>query len=328
MVDHLVDKLTQKALSRRGFLASAGAVTAATMVGCGNDTTFTPPQPVTPTPAVTITDVDVLNFALNLEYLEANFYLLGATGAGLSSADSLNGGAITVRSNPKVTFSNSLYAQFAAEQAQQEIQHVRTIQATIKSLGGTPVSAPAFDYLNSFNAIAKAGGISGGTFDPFANEQSFLVGSLTFEDVGVTAYTGAANLITSKAVLSAAAGIQAAEAYHAGALRTFISGYAAATGMYTYLNMFQMIQSVRATLGGGNETTLTTGTVSTQYATPVPPVFSGPSTIVAADSTNALGYARTTDQVLHIVYGAAGTGLASGGFFPAGLNGTVKTTTA
>ncbi len=332
MVDQLVDKLAQKALSRRGFLAGAGVVTAASMVGCGNDTTFTPTQVTTPTPAVTIADSDVLNFALNLEYLEATFYLYAATGTGLSAADSLSGGAVTIKTGAAVPFVTPLYKQIAAELAQTELQHVRALQAAIKLIGGTPVAAPALDLQNSFNAVAKLAGISGGTFDPFLNELNFIVGSLVFEDVGVTAYTGAANLFSATAatngILSAAAGIQAAEAYHAGALRTLLAGAASAGGAgsaaLTALNNFNLITTVRASVGGGNETPVATGTT-----TGIPAQYVSPSTIVAADSTNALGYARTTDQVLHIVYGTGGAaGVSSGGFFPSGTNGLVKTTTA
>ena len=327
MVDQLTDKLAQKALSRRGFLASAGAVTAATMVGCGNNTTFTPIQVTTPTPAVTVADSDVLNFALNLEYLEAQFYLLASTGTGLSTADSLGGFSTAYKpGGVAVPFVTPLFKQIAAELAQTELQHVRALQAAIKSIGGTPISAPPLDLVNSFNAVAVAAGMK--SFDPFASELAFIVGALVFEDVGVTAYTGAANLFSATAatngILSAAAGIQAAEAYHAGSLRTLLAGNASATGVYSALNAFNAIVGVRATLGGGNETTVATGTT-----TSVPPTFTGPSTIVAADSTNSLGYARTTDQVLHIVYGTGGgAGVSAGGFFPNGLNGLVKTTAA
>jgi len=68
----------------------------------------------------------------------------------------------------------------------------------------------------------------------------------------------------------------------------------------TYVTYAQQISKLRATLGGGNETTLT---ALPPYAIPfVPTAYMPASTIVAADTTNSIAFARTTDQVLHIVY--------------------------
>lgn len=291
------NELLSSAVTRRNFLVGAGSAAALTAVGCGHhDTTSLPTTPPT-TPD--ITDTDILNFALNLEYLEASYYLYAATGSGLSAAD-MGSNAGTVTGGAQVPFATKIQQEYAYEIAQDELNHVRFLRS---ALGTTAVSMPAIDLQSSFNTAAAAAGI-GSTFNPFASYETFLLGAFIFEDVGVTAYTGAAPLLTNKNFLDAAAGIQAVEAYHAGEIRTLVH----AAGQ-TYVDIANKISALRATLGGGNETTLT-GT-----------------SIVAADPTNAIAYSRTTDQVLQIVYGMVGGNVASGLFFPLGLNGTIKSTT-
>ncbi|WP_433966077.1 ferritin-like domain-containing protein [Tunturiibacter gelidiferens] len=303
-----LNDLIDKALSRRQFLAGGTTAAAALVVGCNNSTTTPSPTPTpTPTP-LDIPDNDILNFALNLEYLEAEFYLYAATGSGLSTADALTGAGTTkVPANiAAVPWTTPAQAQFAAELAQTELDHVRYLQAVIGKNSGTPVPRPTID-LTAFGPLGVAAGITT-PFNPFADPNSFLVGAFTFEDVGVTAYGGAAPLLASNIILSGAAGLQAAEAYHAAAIRTLIAGGAANSGDATFLNDANKISAVRAMLGGGKETQLSI------------------SSIVAADPTYAIAFGRTTDQVLHIVYGALGAGLSKGGFFPNGLNGTITTT--
>lgn len=286
--------------SRRKFLAgmgcSAGGAAVFTLAsGCGG--TNMSGSTTTPTPT-TITDPDILNFALNLEYLEAEFYLRAATGAGLSDTDA-GSGAGAVTGGTQVVFKTSALQQYALEIASDELAHVRFLRA---ALGAAAVSRPAIDLSNSFNAAAMAAGI-GSSFNPFADENSFLVGAFTFEDVGVTAYHGAAGLISNTTYLSAAAGIMATEAYHAAEIRTLL-----ATIGGNYLTYANQISALRAAAGGGNE------------------VMVSGSSIVAADS-NSIAFDRTTDQVLHIVYLNATAGeIGAGGFFPQGLNGTIKAT--
>ena len=104
-----VDELISKALTRRNFLAGAGTAAALTAVGCGS--TFQPQT--TPTnPTVNLTDADYLNFALNLEYLEASYYLIAATGTGLSAADS-GSGAGTVSGGSQVPFASKIQQEYA-----------------------------------------------------------------------------------------------------------------------------------------------------------------------------------------------------------------------
>ena len=216
------------------------------------------------------------------------------------------------------------------EIAQNELDHVRFLRS---ALGSDAVSRPNLDLMNSFNGAASAAGI-GSSFNPFASYEAFLVGAFVFEDVGVTAYLGAAGLLSSKTYLAAAASIAAVEAYHAAEIRTLLIADSVATATKTatlvtpndtYVGYADKISALRATLGGGNETTLT---ALPPYAIPfVPTAYTPASTIVAASATTSIAYARTTDQVLHIVYATApGAGVKSGGFYPNGMNGNISVT--
>ena len=105
-------------------------------------------------------------------------------------------------------------------------------------------------------------------------------------------------------------------------MRTSITAIAQAAGSSTLIGYANAVSNLRSTLGGGMETPL--------IALPATIAANGnytASAIVAATTQNAIAFARTTDEVLHIVYGAAGgAGLAAGVFFPNGLNGNIKTT--
>ena len=172
-----------------------------------------------------------------------------------------------------------------------------------------------------------------GSFNPFDGFDDFLVGGFIFEDVGVTAYSGAAGLISPAGVtagyLTAAAGILAIEAYHAGYIRTSLTGRAVAAGAgnYPQLEEANMVEDLRAMLTVGNSAAPSTaGSVETLLV--LPTSTSTPSAIVAANPTNAVGFARTVDQVLHIVYGSPTVGVSKGSFFPSGTNSIFATTTA
>lgn len=318
-----IKAVLQNKVSRRKFISGVGAgvgVTAAATLaaGCGNSSTTTAPTPpTTPAPTVqTYTNVDVLNFALNYEYLEAEFYLRAVTGQGLGAAD-IGTGAGAVTGGTQVAFVTPAIQQYAVELAGHEQLHVQFLRKTITAIGGTPVDRPAIDFTNAFNAAASAAGI-GAAFNPFDNENDFALGAFLFIDVGVTAYNGAAPLLVRDAnyaaVLSGAGGIVAVEAYHGGLIRYLINSLGAATP--SILANANLISTLR-----GKASSSVTGTTSGAAETSL-----SSSSLVPADSTNSLAYTRNPSQVLHIVYLDPTAGIvSSGGFYPNGLNGNIKT---
>ncbi len=321
----LLKDLQKKRATRRTFVAGAlAAGTAGVLVGCSNDQPITTPTPITP--AAPIGDADILNFALNLEYLEASYYLYAATGQGIPAA-MLTGtgtqGTVTAVNAGAVPNLTPLQQQILNEIAYDELSHVKFLRAAL-----TTANAVAVPNINisasTFGAAAAAAMVTNGSaFNPYTSFANFLLGAFIFEDVGVTAYSGAAPLLASSANLNYAAGIQAVEAYHAAYVRTALTALGEATP--ALITIANQIATLRGNLGGGFETLLTGGTTNATTG-----VVSYPATgtsIVAADTKNAIAFARSTDQVLHIVYGTAnGAGVTGGLFFPQGLNGRISKT--
>lgn len=233
---------------------------------------FPPNAPVKPTPS----DVDILNFALNLEYLEAEFYTMATTGHnlqqtgmdtnGVGPSGSTTGGA-------QIQFTNLGSQKVAMEIAQDEQKHVAFLRA---ALGNAAIAKPAINL----NAL----GIG------FGSMAEFLTVARAFEDVGVSAYGGAASLISDKTVLASAARIALTEALHAGNIRLQV---AALEITVPYLDPADLLP---------------------------PPAGAN---FFALDS-NALAVVRQPSQVLSIVYANNASGTSSGGFFPSGLNGTIR----
>jgi len=126
-------------------------------------------------------DVDILNYALTLEHLEAEFYTRGVAQVKDLSGDEM---------------------KLVKEIRDNEKEHVSALAATVKKLGGKPVSKPSLDF--------------GGAF---ANRAAFLKTANVLEDAGVSAYNGAGPLIESVDVLAAAGSIVQIEARHAALIR-------------------------------------------------------------------------------------------------------------
>ena len=332
---HLIEALdarVERRSERRDFFKNALGAAAITAAGA-TALSFS-----TSASAQSITDADVLNFALNLEYLEAQFYSYAAYGTGLdNSLLSGTGTQGAVRGGRQVNFTDPIVRQYAREIAQDEIAHVKFLRT---ALGASAVAQPVIDVsvspTSAFSTAAQAAGLvpAGTAFDPYASDEAFLLGAFIFEDVGVTAYKGAAPLLTSKTFLEAAAGLLAVEAYHAAIVRTTLYGKGIATP--SLRTSADAISRARDSLDGGGANTTIFGAndldqgISSYSATPINLATTQAavtvSNIVPLDS-NGVAYSRSASQVLNIVYLNSGAASA-GGFYPSGMNGTIKTSTA
>jgi hypothetical protein len=200
--------------SRRRFLGTAGLAMGAAatvgLAGCSNSSTLTT-QPVGTTPTVG----DVLNFALNLEYLEATFYLTLTTGTGLQQADMGGSPGAVTGGLAQVAFTDPGVQDLANQLAADEQAHVQFLRATLTALSITPVDMPALN-------LAALGGVT--------SDYSFLSIARQLETTGTSAYEGGIGLLVSNlTALAYAATIHATEGQHEGALRQ----YCIANGVYS-----------------------------------------------------------------------------------------------
>ncbi len=130
-------------------------------------------------------DVDVLNYALTLEHLEANFY---------DMIEDFEFG--------EDPFGNSII-DYLDQIGDHEDAHVETLTAVISDLGGEPVLAADYDF-----------GVT--------DASSFLATAATFENLGVSAYDGAGQFLSDPGLLTAAGTIVAVEARHAAYLNLLV----------------------------------------------------------------------------------------------------------
>ncbi|MGH2923560.1 MAG: ferritin-like domain-containing protein [Solirubrobacterales bacterium] len=190
-----VEDINRSAFIAKGALA-VGAVYGLTMVGPFVRRAFAQGG---------MGDIDILNFALTLEYLEAAFYEQAKMEAQL----------------------NSEASELVDLLAKDENAHVEALSSTISDLGGTPTEAPGVDFGNAF-----------------ANQGSFLELAQTFEDTGVSAYNGAGPALKSKDLLATAGGIVQVEARHAAAVRLLNGQPPAPVAFDETLDMQQVLKAV------------------------------------------------------------------------------------
>lgn len=279
MKTHIVDELLKAENGRRDFLKKAGlgSLGAAGLAIAGTsliDSSAT--QMDAQTNGLSATDIAILQFALNLEYLEAEFYTKATTGKTLAEIGipvSGQGDSDPTVGGQMVNFGDSTVAKVAQQIAYDEQQHVLDIRA---ALGSNVIAKPAINL----NALGQVSNLS-----------QFLAEARAFEDVGVSAYGGAAPLIQSKQILAVAARIALVEGEHTGNIRLLVD-----------------LHHVPTTPVDGQD---------------ILPPPSG--TQFFSVNKQALTIVRTPSQVLAILYGNSTPGTNHGGFFPEGVNGAIKT---
>jgi hypothetical protein len=158
-------------------------------------------------PAVAKGDLDILNYALTLEYLESDFYKMGLAKGFLSGR----------------------VLELITPISDHEMQHVAAVTQTIKSLGGTPVDKPKITY-------------PAGIFD---NKDNFLKTASMFEELGVKAYHGQVPLIKSGDLLGAAASIAGVESRHAAVIATLIGGNPFPNPIEAHVDMATVLAAVK-----------------------------------------------------------------------------------
>jgi hypothetical protein len=301
-VSSLISRSAENPDDRRRFLRNA-SVAGLGVVGAGLLVGTEGGRANAATDSTPISDGAILNFALNLEYLEAEFYSNAVYGHGLPSSMTTGKGTLgPVQGGHEVPFQSQSLKQFATEIAKDEYDHVAFLRS---ALGSAAVARPEININSAFTAAATAAGLikKGQTFNVYASEDNFLLGAFIFEDVGVTAYKGAAPLISNKTYLGAAAGILAVEAYHAANIRTVLYD----RGLAEAANAISL---ARTRLDGPGQ--------DDQGVT-----VRGHANIVPTDA-NGLVFGRTPGRVLNIVYLTPSVA-KSGGFYPHGVNGQLNT---
>ncbi|NYT39245.1 ferritin-like domain-containing protein [Sphingomonas sp. R-74633] len=258
------------------------------------------------------TDTNLINFLLNVQYLEAQYHSYATSGVGLpANLLTGTGTASAATGGRQVTFTDANLAAYAKEIAADKLGHVMALRA---QLGGSAIAQPAIDIggtgANAFSALARlADNDSGGVFDPYASENNYLIGAFIIADVSVTASRGILQSLDGRgAALDVAVGIMTAQAYHAAAIRSIL--YARGIITFALIDAAEKFSAARDSLDG-------TADDDQGIA-----VIKGPpaeSNIAPVDTSGRI-FSRPPTQALNLLYLNA-SAVSSGGFFPAGVNG-------
>jgi len=293
-----MEQIDQDRRSLFGFTSGEGALVA---MGAIAASTVMPLTEAVAQQAESSTDIDLFNFALNLEYLETDFYLRGL-GMTVDEVFRTSFGA-PVKGGRKVQFSNPAREGMIKNIAGNEVAHIKFVRAIT---GSQASQRPPIDMDAGFAAVAAAAGLS--DFDPFGNEMDFFLGGMLFEDVGVSVLKGSARKLRSLTLRESAAGLLGSEGYHMGAIRSVIYKMGD-----TWRSRAAAISEFRDRLDGPQDLDQ-------------PPVKVGNMANITPANENGIALGRTPEHALNIIYGNPARGIMTGGFYPEGFNGRIRST--
>ncbi|XP_050217176.1 desiccation-related protein PCC13-62 [Mercurialis annua] len=268
--------------------------------------------------AITEGDVDLLEFPLNLEYLEAEFFLFGSTGRGLDffAPNLTEGGAppLGVKLARLDPFTRDIIKQFAW----QEVGHLRAIKSVVKGFPRPLLDLSAESFAKVINkAFGKP---LNPPFDPYVSSLNFLIASYLVPYVGLTGYVGANPKLQNSTSKQLVAGLLAVESGQDAVIRTLLYERALEK-VYPYkitvAEFTDRISNLRNELG--NNTAVKDEGIIVPRGEGAEGRING--NVLAGDE-HSLGYPRTAEEILRIVYGG-GDERVPGGFYPKGADGRI-----
>ncbi|KAL1539149.1 desiccation-related protein PCC13-62-like [Salvia divinorum] len=262
-------------------------------------------------------DVDLLEFPLNLEYLEADFFSWGALGHGIDHFEpNLTKGGPKPLGAKKAKLS-PLIKDIIAQFAFQEFGHLRAIQETVPGFPRPLLNLSAA----SFAAVidSAVGKTLEPPFDPYASDVNFLLASYLIPYVGLTGYVGANPKLKSSTSKRLVAGLLGVESGQDAVIRALLyqrAKFKVHPYSYTVAELTDKISNLRDKLGKNG--TKDEGLI-VKHAEGAGGKVAG--NVLAGDK-NSLAYDRTPEEILRIVY-ASGKETHPGGFYPKGASGNI-----
>ncbi|KAK4257860.1 hypothetical protein QN277_007394 [Acacia crassicarpa] len=266
---------------------------------------------------IEFSDNDLVEFPLNLEFLEAEFFLFGALGYGLDAIDPKLAQGGPPPSGGKLAKLDALTKDVIEQFGYQEVGHLRAILGQVKGFPRPLLNLSSESFAGIMDSAF--GKPLNPPFDPYANSINYLLASYAIPYVGLTGYVGAARLLKSENAKQLVAGLLGVESGQDAVIRTLlyehkdevVQPYKVSVAEFT--NRISMLRDKLGKTGMKDEGLVVAKDVGAEGN------ITG--NILAGDKYS-VAYPRQPQEVLRIVYGT-GDERVPGGFHPKGGDGRI-----